>query len=69
MGRIPPRSQAEEEAQVDSFLKDQGSDTLRRICRPITLLTPDLVTAPASWLGHVPFAFWIVEALRPDSLV
>ncbi|CAO3459461.1 Glycosyl transferase, group 2 family [Azospirillum largimobile] len=69
MGRTPPRSQAEEEAQVDSFLKDQGSDTLRRICRPITLLTPDLVTAPASWLGHVPFAFWIVEALRPDSLV
>ena len=54
---------------MDSFLKDQGSDTLRRICRPITLLTPDLVTAPASWLGHVPFAFWIVEALRPDSLV
>lgn len=69
MDRTPPRSQAEEEAQVDSFLKDQGSDALRRICRPITLLTPDLVTAPASWLGHVPFAFWIVEALRPDSLV
>lgn len=69
MGRTPPRSQAKEEAQVDSFLKDQGSDTLRRICRPITLLTPDLVTAPASWLGHVPFAFWIVDALRPDSLV
>ena len=54
---------------MDSFLKDSGSDALRRICRPITLLTPDLVTAPASWLGHVPFAFWIVDALRPDSLV
>lgn len=24
---------------------------------------------PSSWLGHVPFAFWIVDALRPRSIV
>lgn len=24
---------------------------------------------PSSWTGHVPFAFWIVDALRPRSIV
>ncbi|MBB4153161.1 hypothetical protein GGQ80_001049 [Sphingomonas jinjuensis] len=24
---------------------------------------------PSSWLGHIPFAFWIVDALRPRSIV
>ena len=29
---------------------------------------PDLLTGSA-WLGHIPFAFWIVEALRPKIIV
>ena len=30
--------------------------------------TPDLITASA-WLEHAPFGFWIVDALRPRTLV
>ncbi|WP_431857383.1 glycosyltransferase [Azospirillum sp.] len=54
---------------MDSFLKDPGSDTLSRLCRPISFLTPDLITAPPSWLGHTPFALWSIEALRPQTFV
>jgi len=48
---------------------DPSDDTLRLLCRSISFLTPDLVVAPPSWLGHVPFAFWIVDATRPSTLV
>ena len=48
---------------------DEGSETLRRLCRPVSFLTPDLVARPPSWLGHVPFAFWLTEALRPNLFV
>ena len=30
---------------------------------------PEHVRQPYSWVGHIPFAFWIVEASRPDVLV
>ena len=46
-----------------------GLLTLHRLCRPVSFLTPDLIARPPSWLGHVPFAFWIVEALRPNIVV
>jgi len=37
--------------------------------RPITFHTPDRAVDPPSWLGHTPFAFWIVEALRPATFI
>jgi Methyltransferase domain/Glycosyl transferase family 2 len=30
---------------------------------------PDRLVDPAPWVGHIPFAFWIVEAHRPGVLV
>jgi hypothetical protein len=30
---------------------------------------PDRVVSPSSWLEHIPFAFWLVDALRPALLV
>jgi len=39
------------------------------IVRPIAFETPDRPTDVVSWQGHIPFAFWIVEALRPLTLV
>src|ERR1043165_6846732 len=30
--------------------------------------TPDLINASA-WLEHAPFAFWLVDALRPRMIV
>lgn len=36
---------------------------------PLTLSVPERLVSPPSWMGHTPFAFWIVEALRPRVLV
>lgn len=34
------------------------------------LLEPDDISAPTmAWLGHIPFAAWLVFSLRPDTLV
>jgi hypothetical protein len=37
--------------------------------RPIVFREPDRVVHPPSWLEHIPFAFWIVDVLRPGVLV
>ncbi len=39
------------------------------IVRPISFETPHRLTDVISWHGHIPFAFWIVDALRPRVLV
>lgn len=54
---------------MDSYVKVSGADDPGRLFRPIILLDPDLVTAPQPWLGHTPFAFWIMDALRPKRFV
>ena len=33
----------------------------------LSMVPEDLL--PSAWTGHVPFAFWLVEALRPAILV
>jgi lipopolysaccharide biosynthesis protein/FMN phosphatase YigB (HAD superfamily) len=33
------------------------------------LWTPELLDRPSAWWGHVPFAFWLVTALQPRTLV
>ena len=42
---------------------------MRHLHRPIVFAEPERIAAPASWLDHTPFAFWIVDALRPTTLV
>jgi hypothetical protein len=37
--------------------------------RPIVFHTPERAVHPPSWLEHTPFAFWIVDALRPATFV
>lgn len=46
----------------------EASDSLGPVARPITFLQPEL-DASSAWRGHVPFAFWVVEALKPRSIV
>jgi GT2 family glycosyltransferase len=36
---------------------------------PIVLMEPERVIGSPAWLGHTPFAYWIVEALQPRLLV
>jgi len=31
--------------------------------------SPEYVSQPGSWVRHIPFAFWIMEASRPGILV
>ena len=37
--------------------------------RPIVFLEPERAVHPPSWLDYTPFAFWIVDALRPETVV
>src|SRR5215217_1523429 len=37
--------------------------------RPIVFHTPERTVHPPSWLEHTPFAFWIIDALRPATFV
>jgi O-antigen biosynthesis protein len=58
-----------ERLTVDQYAMDEESHILRRLSRASSFLSPDRVVHPPSWLGHIPFALWIVEALRPRTLV
>ena len=35
----------------------------------ITLREPQRLVYPPPWVGHIPFAFWVIEALKPRCLV
>src|SRR5262249_12973633 len=41
----------------------------RRIEAGAELTYPNRLVAPPAWLGHTPFALWIVEALKPRIIV
>jgi Methyltransferase domain len=43
-------------------------DTIRSLVRPAMFWRPAHL-AQSAWLEHLPFAFWLVEALRPRSIV
>ncbi len=45
-----------------------SSQGLQYLIRPIVFREPNLLM-DSTWHGHIPFAFWIVEALRPKVLV
>jgi hypothetical protein len=37
--------------------------------RPIVFDEPDRLVDPPSWIEHIPFAFWLIDALRPAVFV
>jgi hypothetical protein len=41
----------------------------RTLIRPIVFMPPDRMVHPPSWLEHIPFAFWLVDVLRPRVFV
>jgi Methyltransferase domain/Glycosyl transferases group 1 len=49
--------------------RSTGTDWVRTVLRPIVFLDPDRVVSPPSWLEHVPFAFWLIDVLRPRVFV
>src|SRR5947209_7384808 len=42
---------------------------LGMLVRPIVFQYPERPVSPASWIGHVPFASWIVDTHRPRVFV
>ena len=39
------------------------------LLRPIVFSRPLRLVEPTSWVPHIPFAFWLVEALAPHTVV
>ncbi len=39
------------------------------LLRPIVFNAPFRLVEPTSWVAHIPFAFWLVEAMRPRTFV
>ena len=37
--------------------------------RPLVFSRPLRLVEPTSWAGHIPFAFWLVDRLRPRTIV
>lgn len=47
-----------------------GADVAwHHLYRPVVWLEPVRLVVPPAWLEHVPFAFWIIDALRPAVVV
>ncbi len=39
------------------------------LLRSIVLTQPVRLVDPPSWVSHIPFAFWLIDALRPRTVV
>lgn len=46
-----------------------GESNAARVLRPLIFTRPVRLAWPPSWAGHIPFAFWIIDALRPKTFV
>src|SRR5207248_57475 len=47
----------------------QGASCADRLLSPIVFTTPARLVEPDPWVGHLPFAYWLVSAMRPQSVV
>jgi len=43
--------------------------TLRALISPVSFWSPEQLGPQSAWLEHAPFAFWLVEALAPRTIV
>jgi O-antigen biosynthesis protein len=46
-----------------------SADALARLDTTLVFSDPALTTADTAWSQHLPFAFWLAEALRPETFV
>lgn len=46
-----------------------SASTINLFGVPLDLIQPDRLLASSAWTGHIPFAFWLVAALRPRVIV
>ena len=48
---------------------DNNQEISVHLNQPIITMWPEWLVSPGSWVGHLPFAFWLVDALRPQIFV
>ncbi len=61
-------STKKEQASADEAeMLDAGKPV--RLIRPGVLHPPDRLAFPPAWVGHIPFAFWLIDVLRPSTFV
>jgi GT2 family glycosyltransferase/glycosyltransferase involved in cell wall biosynthesis len=56
---------------LNSFLSHTGileADSIAWLFRPSLFWVPERLV-PSGWIEHIPFAFWIVDVLRPRTIV
>lgn len=46
-----------------------SQDLQKRLNNATIFMKPDRLVEPIHWIGHIPFTFWIVNALKPAVLV
>jgi GT2 family glycosyltransferase/predicted nucleic acid-binding Zn-ribbon protein len=44
-------------------------EILSLISRPVSWMKPLRLSPPDAWVGHIPFAYWLIEAAAPRRLV
>jgi glycosyltransferase involved in cell wall biosynthesis len=69
----PPNSSAQQaEQKLPSLIPSSDDDALailRASISPVSFWQPEYVPPHSAWLEHAPFAFWLIETLRPRFLV
>src|SRR5262245_35048939 len=53
----------------ESAVANEPGADFRFLYRSIVFMEPERAVPPISWLDYTPFAFWIVDALRPSVFV
>jgi GT2 family glycosyltransferase/glycosyltransferase involved in cell wall biosynthesis len=54
-------------AEPNGLLREPGSG--EHLLRSIVFDRPERLVGPPAWIGHIPFAFWLIDVLRPGKLV
>jgi hypothetical protein len=62
------RVATEDGAAMNLQLREPSTLTLDSFVTSASCWAPELIT-PSAWLEHAPFGFWMVEALRPSTIV
>jgi len=48
---------------------DQAAELALFLFRPVLFTEPELIDESSAWIGHLPFGFWMVDAVQPRILV
>jgi Methyltransferase domain len=66
LAETPPSQNVQEHHQPT---KSASESLLKSCLSPASFWSPERVGPQPHWLEHAPFAFWLIEALRPRTIV